>query len=159
MVKALKIVIPLLLIALLLFYVVPFPVDTQVRGLEIKMDDPAYCVERVITIKGQHAHNLFSPDEFTGSLQISGYESRIGDRAMASLVLEDGYPVTFEYSAGNGFLKLGNLYWQGDWADMILAFVLAEDENSNSTENCYVIVAGAENRESAYQAFASEFWN
>ena len=70
---ALGVLISLTVISL----VVPIPVEKTIQAIEIKLDDPSYCVEREITIRGTYHLNVSSPHRYSGILSISGYEETV----------------------------------------------------------------------------------
>ena len=141
----------LVLVAVLLWYNIPFSVNQQIPALEIKMDDPDYCVERTVTLDGKRYRNLFSEDLFCGTLAVGGYEDMIGERTMDDLQLGSGYPITYSKSAEDDLdlFHFGNLHVKNSFKDAVITFVNNPD-GSSSTENCYVIVANVADRQLAH---------
>lgn len=152
-------VVLLALIAILLWYNIPFSVNQQISALEIKMDDPSYCVERTITLDGKRHRNLFSDDIFCGSLTVSGYEDVIGERVMDDLILACRSPITYTVFTDEKleFFHFGYFHTEQSFKDMVITFVNNPD-GYNSTENCYVIVANVPDRETAHVRAEKALW-
>ena len=153
-------VVLLALIAILLWYNIPFSVNQQISALEIKMDDPSYCVERTITLDGKRHRNLFSDDIFRGSLTVSGYEDMIADRTMDDLQLGNRYGIGYSKQIDDelDWFYLGGLFMENRFENAVIGFVYNPDGHY-STENCYVIVAGAADRDEAYCVAEETFWS
>jgi len=115
--RVIAITLSLVLLAVILLFSIPIPMDRTFNAIEIKLDDPSYLRECTITITGSYHLNLFSDDTFVGSIAVSGYSQTL--EAMDTVYLskegcplyyhryedgindEDGRPRRLEYSLGN----------------------------------------------------------
>lgn len=76
---------------------IPWPVSTTMEAVEIDIADPSYWRTQQLTLEGTYALNLFSKDEFSGMILLSGYDETRNSSAMRTIYLTSGEGSTLAY--------------------------------------------------------------
>ena len=114
--RVVTISLTLVLLASILLFSIPIPIDTKIEAIEIKLDEPSYIHECSITINGAYNLNLFTDDTFSGTIAVSSYDQTL--EKMSTVYFskdgcplyyhrfeegsynEAGQPIRYEYSLG-----------------------------------------------------------
>lgn len=140
---------------------VPIPVERTIHAIEIKQNDPSYCVEREVTIQGVYNLNLLRPHRYSGTLSISGYEETVAPNQLWPIYFYDcdllryyweeqitGSPRNEQYEVWRGVL-----YSEFDFQNAaIIVGIKGEDGRySYRSDTQPIIVFGATDREDAME--------
>jgi hypothetical protein len=162
--KSAKSVVLILLILLILIHIIPFPVNRELKAVEIKLDDPSYLETRTIHISGTYRFNLFTKDTFNGKIFVPQYELTTKGTSEEVEFSKDpnvgrGFPLSYRYGAAidtEGRLQ-ENYYFFGRFISKPLMYspaILVYQKYIDGTgglswngRDGYCIVASADSRE------------
>lgn len=129
----------------------PFNISKTFSSLEISIVDNDYSINREVTFTGKYHINIFSQDEFSGSIVIPGYEQTIGAHQMRGINITQkdiGYPIIFRERDANNILHeprhFGTIYSKR----FLQSFVIIVG-SSYSDRDAICIVSNVENRTDA----------
>ncbi len=148
------------LLLLILFYNIPFPVKTEFSALEIDIENPAVSVQHSGSIDGIYRFNLFHDNSFSGSIRVSGYpitggrmsDIYFGDKTLRNHRYHDAMfyqheeAPNAEYESSFFALFCSNLFMGN------IVFVCMEESNGNAYSiGTRRIVQDAVNRDDALE--------
>ena len=89
-----ELVLLLLSVIVVILFLCPIPIHKEYTCLEIKLDDPFYQRECVVSVDGLYYLNIFSADSFDGDLLVSSYAETKGECGEI-LCTREGWPLFY----------------------------------------------------------------
>lgn len=100
-IRTIKEIVLALFILIIIPLIIPIPINKVYNAVEIKLDDPNYCVNCQVKINGKYHINLLTDDMFDGQIAVSDYS--LTNKEMSKIIFYDydiGYPLEYHYYKG-----------------------------------------------------------
>ncbi len=122
---------------------IPWPISKTIEAAELDMADPSYWRTQQLTLEGTYALNLFSKDEFSGMILLSGYDETRNSSGMRNIYLtySEGSVLAYYHEKWTMF---GLLYSNRFFDDLVII-----PQTSDGKLGTRYIVAGVTERTEA----------